>query len=98
MIEPFEETVIKKRVRVTCDFCPYTKVDDYGSFGTCAICGKLGCYKCGEFFYDGGSDHHSHYGCKEHAPLIRDAFNERDNFEATIPDIEDFINRKKEGL
>jgi len=98
MREDFERTITVKHFRVICDFCGHSKNDSYSGFGTCAICGKLGCYKCGEFFYDGGSDHHYHYGCKEHAPLIRKAFNERDDFENTVPDPDYFINKKKEGL
>ena len=96
MREEFEETKVIKHFRVICDFCGHSKVDNYGDFGTCAICGKHGCYKCGEFFYDGGSDHPSHYGCKEHKDKIREAYNERDDFENTVPDIEYFINKRKE--
>lgn len=101
MREDYEETKVVKHFKITCDFCPIlpkTSIDSYNGFGTCAICGKHGCYKCGEFFYEGGSDHASHYGCREHAPLIRKAYNERDDFENTVPDIDYFINKKKEQL
>jgi hypothetical protein len=94
MRKEFVKTVVENHFRVICDFCGFAKEDTYSGFGNCAICGKLGCSRCGEFFYNYGSDYHSHYGCKEHVDKIRDAFNERDDFENTVPDIDYFIKKR----
>jgi len=95
MKELFEKTVTTKHFRLICDFCGHIKEDSWGDHDHCAICKKLTCYKCGEFFYEAGSDHRSKAGCPQHKEQIRKAFEEYDDAVNSTPGIDEFISRVK---
>jgi hypothetical protein len=95
MKELFEKTTTTEHFRVICDFFGRRQDDSWRGFDYCAICKKLTCYKCGEFFYEGGSDHHSKAGCPEHKEQIRKAYRDYDDAVNSVPDIDAFIRAVK---
>ena len=76
MKEQFEKTETTQHFRVICDFCGKRQEDSWNGFDYCCVCKKLTCFRCGEFFYEGGGDHHDKAACRDHKEQIRKAYNE----------------------
>ena len=91
MREEYTEMKEVKHFRIACDICGKTQVDSYNGFGSCSICKKLVCWKCGEFFYESGGDYPSHVACPDHKEQIIKIYDEYNDLMDSVPDVDEMI-------